>query len=446
MVDPKKPKEVRFTDIANPKLSWQQKLALRLGKGQKISFTQAAVLGAASRRTGLDDFGPDDFRERLQILLDEYEGDAGLTAIQRQILFSNLVRYASNRLLIEDVLKKHPEIHEIEIKKPIIVVGLPRSGTTHLLNLLAADQRFRSLPLWESYEPLHVPGKESFGALRKVLIRLLDGLRSLRERDFSPSPLQFDPRYRRCDFEWKMMQVMAPHIAAMHPMNPDHIHEELELMGPDISSYIFEWTSMTPNYRDHYFQTDQTPHYEYMKTVLKILQWQKGPDRWVLKCPQHLEQLPVLKKTFPDATFVVTHRDPVAVIQSAVTMMGYSQRMGRRKVETQKLVTYWTDRIEHLLQASIRDRHVLPDEQSIDVLFHEFMADDIGSIEKIYQKAGVDLTVEARAQFDAFIRDHPRGKHGRVIYDLKGNFGVDPKSLQNRFDFYYDQFAVRKEH
>jgi hypothetical protein len=439
-------KEVRFTDIADPELGWQQRLALWFGDRKKVSFAMGAVLSAAEKRTGCSDFGADDFQERLQVLLDEYKADDGLTGLNRHILFNNLVRYASTRLLVEDVLKKHPEIHDLEIKEPIIVVGLPRSGTTHLLNLLAADSRFLSLPLWESYEPLHVPGKERPGALHATWIRLADGLRAWRDKDFTPSPHQFDPRYRRCDFEWKMMQLMAPHIAAMHPMNPDHIHEELELMGPDFSSYIFEWTAMVPNYRDHYYKTDQTPHYEYMKKVLKILQWGKGSDRWVLKCPQHLEQLPVLQKTFPDATFVVTHRDPVAVIQSAVTMMAYAQRMGRKKVEAGKLIEYWTDRIESLLKASIRDRHVLPEAKSIDILFHEFMADDMGMIEKIYARAGVEMTPDAKGQLRGFLRDHPRGKHGRVIYDLKANFGVDPKSLQDRFDFYYNQFPVRKEH
>src|SRR5690625_7595320 len=87
------------------------------------------------------------------------------------------------------------------------------------------------------------------------------------------------------------MQATMPLLAAMHPMDPDHIHEELELMGPDFASYNFEWLSPSPRWRDHYLATDQTPHYEYLRDVLKLLQWRRGPGRWVLKCPQHLEQL-----------------------------------------------------------------------------------------------------------------------------------------------------------
>ena len=109
-------------------------------------------------------------------------------------------------------------------------------------------------------------------------------------------------------------------------------------MGPDFASYNFEWLSLSPRWRDHYYATDQTPHYEYMKTVLKLLQWRRRMHgdtraRWVLKCPQHIEQLPVLNRVFPDAAVIFTHRDPVAVIQSTVTMQAYSQRIGRKRVD-----------------------------------------------------------------------------------------------------------------
>jgi hypothetical protein len=141
----------------------------------------------------------------------------------------------------------------------------------------------------------------------------------------------------------------------------------------------------------------------------------------------------------------VTHRDPVSVIQSAVTMLAYGQRLSRRKVEMKALVDYWSDRIEHLLRACVRDRDILPAEQSIDVPFHQFMGDDIGMIERIYRKAGLEMTPTARQELQHFIDHHPRGKFGQVIYDLKGDFGVDPAELRKRFDFYFERFPVRVE-
>lgn len=411
---------IRITDLAHPELTDIQRAALAWGEQQSVDFSEAAVLEAARQRTGLTDFGPEDFRARLQLLLEEWGGDPDMTQSQRANLFGYLVRYASNRLLIQNEWTRHPDILEQEIRQPIIVAGLPRSGTTHLLNLLAADTRFRSLPLWESYEPVPMPGEQ-------------------------PLPDGTDPRYQRCDEVWQGMQQVTPLLAAMHPMNPDHIHEELELMGPDFASYNFEWLAPSPRWRDHYYATDQTPHYQYMRDVLKLLQSYRGPDRWVLKCPQHLEQLPVLRKVFPDATYVITHRDPVAVIQSAVTMIAYGQRMGRKRIDTKALIEYWCDRVEHLLRACVRDRPAMPESQTVDVPFHEFMADDMAMVERIYTRAGVELTDKARGEMQAFIDAHPRGKEGKVIYDLKGDFGVDPAALRERFAFYFERFPARPE-
>lgn len=416
----REPEDITIEDLARPVLSDLQQGALDYGESLELELSRESILEEAMAKTGLADFGPDDYLERLDLLLDEWNSDAGLTGIGRLSLRNKLLLFACNRLLIRDTLEKHPEIHDIEIERPIIVIGLPRSGTTHLLNLMAADRRLRALPLWESYEPIPLPGEPP----------LADGT---------------DPRYQRCAGQWEMMQQMTPFLAAMHPMNPDHIHEELELMGPDFASYNFEWLTMSPRWRDHYYATDQTPHYEYMKTVLKILQWQRGPDRWVLKCPQHLEQIPALYKTFPDATFAITHRDPVSVIQSSITMLAYGQRINRHKVEMQALVDYWSDRIEHLLRACVRDRALLPGAQSIDVPFDEFMTDDIGMVGRIYQKAGLAMDSRARTDLDSYMADHPRGKHGRIIYRLKEDFGVDPEALRRRFDFYFERFPVAAE-
>jgi len=417
--------EIRITDLARPELSAAQRGALAYADTLKIELTPHSILQEARQVTGLQDFGDPGFVERLELLCDEWGSDAGLVNLGRLSLRNKLLQHARSRLLIQDVLSRYPEIHAVEIKAPIIVAGLPRSGTTHLLNLMAADLRLRALPLWESYEPIPLPGEQ-------------------------PLASGVDPRYQRCADTWQMMQSLSPLLAAMHPMNPDHIHEELELMGPDFASYNYEWLSVSPRWRDHYYSCDQTPHYEYMKTVLKILTWQDGDHsgtdtRWVLKCPQHLEQLPVLHKVFPDATVAITHRDPVSVIQSAATMLGYGQRISRKQVDLDGLINYWSDRILHLLQACVRDRETLPAQESIDVLFHEFMADDLGMVEKIYACAGLEMSEPARGQLQAFIDAHPRGKDGRVVYDLRGDFGVEPAQLRERFAFYFDRFPVNVE-
>ena len=412
--------EIRIDDLRHPVLNDIQQMGIDFGESKHTELSIDAVLDAAIAATGLDDFGPLDFRERLGLQLAEVDADAERTGLGRMLMFGDCVKYASARLRIADLLRAHPEILDIPIEKPVIVIGLPRSGTTNLVNLLASDSRFRSMPLWESYEPVPDPRE-------------------------SPGPDGVDPRWTRCQQQWEAMKSGAPFIAAMHPMEPDHVHEENELMAPDFSNYNLEWVARVPNWRDHYLATDQTPHYAYMKTVLQILQWYRPRERWVLKSPQHLEQIGPLLTTFPDATIVVTHRDPVAVVQSTITMLTYGARTAYRTTDPEWYRDYWTDRIGRLLDSSLRDRHLLPADRTIDVYFHEYMADELGTLQRIYDAAGIELTDTAKAEIGAYQAAHPRGVAGRVVYDLRGDFATTPEQVRERFGDYLDRFPVEIE-
>jgi hypothetical protein len=407
--------EIRITDLANPVLNDVQRMAVDWGESHPTELTVDAVCEAAIARTGLNDFGPDDFRERLELQLDEMNADGDRTGIGRMVAFGDNVRYAANRLLIHDLLARHPEILDVPIERPVIVVGLPRSGTTNLVNLLASDSRFRSMPLWESYEPVPNPKEPA----------VVDG---------------DDPRWTRCQQAWEAMQAAAPFVAAMHPMEPDHVHEENELQAPDFSNYNYEWVARSPAWRDYYLAQDQTPHYAYMKSVLQILQWYRPRERWVLKSPQHLEQLGPLLATFPDATIVVTHRDPVAVVQSTITMNCYGARTMYRTTKPEWYRDYWTERIGLLLDASLRDRHLLPAERTIDVFFHEYMADEMCTITRIYAATGIEFTDQARAEIAAYQAAHPRTRGGQVVYDLRGDFHTTPEAVRSRFGAYFEHF------
>src|SRR6185437_9445723 len=136
-----------------------------------------------------------------------------------------------------------------------------------------------------------------------------------------------------CAHDYEAQIRMVPLITAMHNQHPSAIEEEIELEDLDFASYTLEWLARVPKWRDFYLTLDQHAHYAYMKKVLQVVTFLRGPNRWVLKSPQHLEQIPALLATFPDATFAVTHRDPVSVIQSAITMAAYGDRMRRTAVE-----------------------------------------------------------------------------------------------------------------
>ena len=166
-----------------------------------------------------------------------------------------------------------------------------------------------------------------------------------------------------------------------------------------------------------------------------------GGTRWVLKSPQHLEQFPALVDTFPDATFVVTHRDPVSVTASMVTMLAYSARLTRDRVDVEEMGLYWADRLERMLGRCADDHHVLPADQTVDVHFDEFMADDLAMVRRVYELAGQPLGEPSLAAMRAFMADHPRGRHGRVAYELE-DFGLERRERLDALAFYIDRFCV----
>jgi hypothetical protein len=411
---------IRIDDLRAPHLDDTQRGALDYVATLDLSFDADDMLAAATERAGCNNFGAADFRDRFEKMLAAVALDTGLGPLGRFAIHQRTMRLLTNRLLVEDLVRRDPSILRIEIEAPIIVIGLPRSGTTHLVNLIAADPRLRSLPYWESLEPCPRPG---------------DG----------PGRDGLDPRFARCSRDYDAQMRMVPLLRAMHHQYPTAIEEEIELEDLDFASYTLEWYARVPAWRDFYFTLDQHAHYAYLKKVLQVLTYFRGPNRWVLKSPQHLEQIPALLATFPDATFAVTHRDPVAVIQSAITMLAYGDRMRRTAIEPEALAAYWVDRVEHLLHACVRDRDLLPANRTVDVLFHEFMADDVAMVEQIYGRARLPMTAAARDRLDAYMAENPRGRHGQLAYDLRGDFDLDPDSVRDRFSAYFARFPVRPE-
>ena len=141
-----------------------------------------------------------------------------------------------------------------------------------------------------------------------------------------------------------------PHFALMHEMTTDHVHEEIQLLANDLSTMLFETLGDVPRWRDYYLAHDQTPHYEYLARQLKAMQYLRGGRRWLLKSPQHLEQVPVLDRVFPDSIVVFTHRDPVPVALSMIAMITYSARMHRSPVPVEQIAASWIDRLEQMLE------------------------------------------------------------------------------------------------
>ena len=375
-----------------------------------------ALREAAVAQTGLDDFGGPSFDEPLEALCTSLREEAGLSPAGAAMAGGQLVGHLRTKLLTADLLKRHPEIRSVPIERPIVIAGLPRSGTTHLHNLLSADPALRSLPYWESLEPVPVPGDPPGEA----------GIAARRERT-------------RVGLEFT--NAAMPHFKAMHEMTADHTHEEIQLLAPIFSTALFESQWRVPGYGEWYAASDQRPAYAYLRQMLQVLQWLRGGTRWVLKSPSHLEQFGPLMEAFPDATVVLTHRDPVTVTASFATMVSYSARTSVAHPDPVAIGAYWAPRTEQFLMAAVRDRHLLPAQRSTDVLFRDFMADEWAVVERIYSLADQPLTADTRAALQRYLDTHPRGRHGTVRYDLQ-TVGLDLAERRAALRPYSEHFGV----
>ena len=238
-----------------------------------------------------------------------------------------------------------------------------------------------------------------------------------------------------------VVNMVMPHFALMHEMTTDHVHEEIQLLANDISTMLFETLAEVPRWRDYYRAHDQTPHYEYLATQLKAMQFLRGGRRWLLKSPQHLEQVPVLDRVFPGGIVVFTHRDPVPVALSMVAMITYSARMHRTPVPVEQIAHSWIERLEQMLNALVRDRDTIGPDRSIDIRFDDFMADEIGVAERVYALAGEPFTEPVRGTVADYLGGHQRGRLGSVQTSPE-MFGLQEDDLRCRFAPYVERFLA----
>jgi hypothetical protein len=418
---------LRIKDLARPVLPLPLRLANGIGGpfgSTLIRFDEDSLLGAARRRTGLTDFGDAAFREPLRVFLRALEEEAGLNAFGRFSARELVLGLLGTRLRLARLLDAHPEILDEPLESPIVIMGLPRTGTTHLHSLISADPSLRSLPYWESLEPIpaEIPVDRP-----------------------SRTPASADPRFQRCDRAMKMLHWAMPLFPRMHEMSALARHEEVQLLAVDFSTMLLEASNRIPSYRDWYVKHDQTGAYRTLRRLLQALQWMDGrPRRWVLKSPQHLEQIGPLLEVFPDAKVIQTHRDPVRVTASFATMAAYSLRMGTSRVDVAAVGAYWSDRIERMLRASVEDRPLLPATQIHDLRFHDFMGRELESVEQIYDFAGQPFDARVRDALTAYQRANPRGRHGTIDYRLE-DFGLDVTERQRALAFYAERFGLSTE-
>lgn len=391
--------------------------------GVSSGFDEATVLAAARAVDGLDDFGDEPFREPLRVLLASY-ARAPIHGLGARILHGSVVRSLANRLRARRWLTIHPEIADEVIAAPLVVVGMMRSGTTLIQRLLASDPRHYCTMGFESLEPAPRLGV---------------------------SAVEVDPRIADAEAREQVTRELAPEYFSIHPSYALQAEEEIMFLADAFLSHVPEASCDVPAYREWIDGQDFTPAYRHLRSTLQLLQWEKKRrgqrrGRWVLKTPAHLGYLDTLLETFPDAHVIHTHRDPVATIPSGASLNATLWRMHADAVDPREVGRQWIRRMSWTSRRAMEARDRIPDasRRFTDVRFDEAVADPLAQVERIYRRAGIELTDEARAAMAAWRSQDAEAKLAKHRYTA-AQFGLSEARIRAEFADYTARFIPPEE-
>ena len=393
--------------------------ALRTAGLPLFRLDAATLMARATRTTGLDDFGDDAFRRPLDRLLAAFEDEAELTLLGRLIARGDLVRLLENRLRMVDTRRRHPGIDGGEIRRPLFVVGLPRTGTTILHELLAQDPANRVPMTWEVMHPWPPPEQATYAT---------------------------DARIARVERHFAGIDRLIPGFKSMHPMGALLPQECVALTAHDFASMLFSTTHHVPSYQAWLEAADLRWVYASHRRQLQYLQWRCPAAHWVVKSPGHLWALDALLAKYPDADIVQTHRDPLTVVASLASLVTLLRRLASDRVDPVAIGAEWTGRLAAGLAhaTAVRARGVPAGTRILDVQFADLVRDEIGMVRRIYAHVGRTLDADAEARMRRFLADNPADKHGRHHYSLAAA-GLDPAIERRRYAAYQERFGVASE-
>jgi NAD(P)-dependent dehydrogenase (short-subunit alcohol dehydrogenase family) len=376
-----------------------------------------ALLDAARRSTGLQDFGAESFRAPLQVLLESIEREAQLHAFGRTVVKGRLIGMLENRLRVEQLVRSDPSIEATPIVRPIVIAGLQRTGTTLLQRLLAADPRARALRGWEALRPAPLPREGRTGSWR----RRLGG--KLAEHGL----------YR-----------IAPEFFAVHPVEADSPEEDILLLDHSFTSQASEAIMHVPTYAAWLEQQSLLEAYRYLAKLLKLLLWQRPGEFWVLKTPHHMEYLHDLLAVFPDAVIVQTHRDPQATMGSFCSMVAHGRGVFSDRIEPREIGSHWLRKVRRMIERSLAVRDAGAQASFVDVSYYDMLEEPLAQVRRIYAHAGRELTAEALAAMQQVLARDVQNRYGRHAYSAR-DFGLSPVRLEETFADYRARFAIRHE-
>ena len=397
-----------------------RRMASRVGLPMP-SLDVDALLEEACRQTGLRDFGPDGFREGLSRLVASLDDEAGLHALGFGIAKRTVSNALEARLRLYDTVAREPAIARGAVRRPVFIVGMARTGTSILHEVIGQDPTLRVPKTWEVSQPIPPPERQNY---------------------------QTDPRIAACDAELAQTDRLIPEFRRMHRMAAELPQEDVAMLALEFQSMIFEASFRLPSYTAwlHGGGADPGPAYALHRLFLQVLQWRCPAERWVLKTPAHLWDLEALLAEYPDACLVQTHRDPLKIMSSLTSLETTLRAMSSDDIHPKEIAQEWSALNAQAYDASVdaRERGVVPPDQVIDIHFAEFMSDPFAAIPRIYEKFDIAYTPEADARMRAYLAAHSTEEHGRHAHRFEDT-GLDVAEERERVKRYQEYFDVPSE-
>ena len=383
------------------------------------SLDAESIVDEARERASLRDFGDESFREPMRRMLEAYEKEADLNENGRMAQRDRTVGLLVNRLRVQNWLERHPEIHDEELRVPAVVCGLPRTGTTMLHRLLASDPDTFAAFWYECRHPAPFEGN-----------------------DWTLE----DARIPAAQEEVRQTLEAVPGLASVHPWDPMAPDEEIMLLENTFMAWMPEAHANVPEFGRWLREQDRRPAYEYLKTLLRFLQWQKRQagsraSRWVLKAPFHLGVVDVLLEAFPDAKVVQTHRDPVEAIPSIASMVHHLWEMGADAPDPHSAGRQWSRNFAIGLKATLEFRDKGHEDRFVDVWFKDSVRNPLGSVGKVYDFLHRSLTPIAEDKMRKWTEDNAREKRPPHEYTLD-KFGLTEEGIARDFSEYRERYIL----
>jgi hypothetical protein len=384
-------------------------------------FDRDALLAKGQERAGgLTELGPGEFLDGLDRFVDSLNGEARLNDVGRYIAEERILLHVKNRLQYVRDRERYPEIAQVDVVQPVFIVGLPRTGTTILHDILNQDPANRAPLTWELMFP-SPPPEVSVG--------------------------NDDPRVEACQATIPVGDHQSEMFKAMHPMGATLSQECVVMMGEAMCTPLFHNQLRVPSYQDWVDdEADYAAVYAFHRQQLQHLWWHKPGDRWMLKTGAHMWGLEQLLETYPDARIVFTHRDPVKSLTSYSSLTALVRSRGSDDVDRFEIATDWSARLKKMLERTmaVRAARDYPDAVFYDMYFSDFVADQFVEIEKIYDALDLPMSDVGADAMRTYIAEHPKGKDGIHRYRSE-EYGIDAETVRKEFAPYIERFGLVPE-